>query len=150
MKVPGADGKMVDIIMGCYGIGPSRVMGSIVEVHNDERGMIWPKSVAPFAVHLLSLSSKDEEVQNRIDNASEDLYQGLKDVGVEVLWDDRPGVSPGAKFGDADLIGLPLRLVISQKTLVDDSVEWKERTSTDMNLVKLSDIVASVDAWMEE
>ncbi len=148
MKVPGPDGNMLDVIMGCYGIGPSRVMGSIVEVHNDERGMIWPKSVAPYSVHLVSLSSKDEIVQQRIDNQSEDLYQGLTDAGVEVLWDDRAEASPGEKFADADLIGIPLRLVISQKTLAEDSVEWKERPSDEMHLIKLDQVVDKIHDWL--
>ncbi len=139
-KVTGQDGKMIPIIMGCYGIGPSRTMGSVVEVHHDENGIIWPKSIAPFAVHLISLASKDDEVQERINNVSEDLYGDLEEAGIEVLWDDRDA-SPGAKFADSDLIGIPLRLVISEKTLKDDSVEWKERTSDEKKLIKLSEIV---------
>ncbi|MDP2632070.1 MAG: aminoacyl--tRNA ligase-related protein [Candidatus Uhrbacteria bacterium] len=149
-KVTGADGKPMDVIMGCYGIGPSRVMGSIVEVHHDDRGMIWPKSVAPFAVHLVSLSSKDSDLQSRIDDVSEDLYNGLLESGVEVLWDDRSDMSPGAKFGDADLIGLPLRLVVSEKTLREDSVEWKERASEEMQLIELDKIKEAVQTWVKE
>ncbi|MFH1632012.1 MAG: aminoacyl--tRNA ligase-related protein [bacterium] len=149
-KVTGEDGKPLDVIMGCYGIGPSRVMGSIVEVHNDERGMIWPKAVAPFAVHLISLSAKSDDVQSRIDNVSEDLYTDFIDAGVEVLWDDRTDMSAGEKFGDADLIGLPLRLVISEKTLKEDSVEWKERASKKETLIKLDKITEAVHAWLNE
>lgn len=147
-KVQGPDGNMLDVIMGCYGIGPSRVMGSVVEVHNDDRGMIWPKSIAPFAVHLVSLASKDSDVQGRIDNESEDLYQGLMGAGVEVLWDDRWDVSPGAKFADADLIGIPLRLVVSEKTLAQDSVEWKERPSEEMHLIKLDQVIGKIKDWL--
>ena len=149
-KVQGPDGRMVDIIMGCYGIGPSRTMGAVVDVHHDERGMVWPREIAPFAVHLLSLSSKDEEVQARIDNVSEDLYNGFEDAGVEVLWDDRKDASTGEKFADADLIGIPLRLVISEKTLKEDSVEWKERSSEEMSLVKLDEIADRVTDWLKE
>jgi prolyl-tRNA synthetase len=148
--VQDAKGEKIDVIMGCYGIGPSRVMGSIVDVHNDDRGIIWPKSVAPFQVHLLSISSKDEAVQFRIDNESESLYQDLMAVGVEVLWDDRSGASAGAKFADADLIGIPLRLVISEKTLKEDSVEWKERHASDMDLIKLDAIKEKVESFAQE
>lgn len=147
--VDGPDGKKIDVIMGCYGIGPSRVMGSIVEVFNDESGMIWPKEVAPFHVHLVSINSKKEDVQQRVQNVSEDLYNELTDAGVEVLWDDRDA-GPGEKLKDADLIGLPLRLVISEKTLAEDSVEWKERHDGDMDLMKLADIKEKVEAFVNE
>ncbi len=140
-KVNGSDGKLVDILMGCYGIGPSRVMGSIVEVHSDENGMIWPKSVAPAHVHLVSLASKDSKVVNKITKVCEGLHNDLEAAGVEVLWDDREDVSAGAKFADADLIGIPVRLVVSEKTLKEDSVEWKERSEKDKRLVKLTDVI---------
>ena len=143
-------GKKQKVIMGSYGIGPGRVMGAVVEVLSDDNGMIWPKSIAPYQVHLISLSSKDKEVQGRIDDVSEDLYNDLEESGVEVLWDDRPGMSPGEKFADADLIGIPLRLVISERTLKEDSVEWKERTSDESKLFKLDAIVEAVQNWLEE
>jgi prolyl-tRNA synthetase len=149
-KVMGEDGKPVDIIMGCYGIGPSRVMGSIIEVHHDERGMMWPKSVAPFHVHLVSLKSKDETVRERIMNVAGGLYEDLQAAGVEVLWDDREGASPGEKFADADLIGIPLRLVVSEKTLKEESVEWKLRSEKDFNLVGLEDIKEKVELFVKE
>lgn len=144
------NGEQKPVILGSYGIGIGRLMGVVVEHYADERGMVWPKAVAPYHVHLVSLSSKDEETQQRIDNVSEDLYNTLFETGVEVLWDDRPGLSPGEKFADADLIGLPLRLVISEKTLKEDSVEWKERASEEMNLIKLDAIQEAVDSWIKE
>jgi len=143
-KVQGPDGEMVDIIMGCYGIGPSRVMGSIVEVHHDENGMIWPKSVAPFHVHVVTLSGDD-----RIEEVASGLVDDLEAAGVEVLWDDRADSRAGEKFADADLIGLPLRLVVSDKTLKEDSIEWKERHESDARLVKIDDIVAQTKEWLE-
>lgn len=119
------------VIMGCYGIGISRAMGAIVEVHHDDGGIVWPDSVAPFQVHLISIRS---------DEAAAELYRELTDAGVEVLWDDRD-VSPGAKFADADLIGIPVRLVVSEKTLATDSVEWKLRAEESTELVKRSVLI---------
>ncbi len=148
-KVQGPEGKPIEVLMGCYGIGPSRVMGSIVEVHHDENGMMWPKSVAPFHVHLITLSSKDEAMQERIQQSAQDLEQDLEVHGIEVLWDDRAGVSPGAKFADADLIGIPLRIVISQKTLAEDSIEWKERHESEARLVNLSRAQKDIQDWIE-
>lgn len=148
LKTQGEDGKLVDIIMGCYGIGPSRVMGSIVEVHHDERGMLWPKSVAPYHVHVVSLASKDTAMNERVEEAALSLVDELEGAGIEVLWDDREGVSAGEKFADADLIGVPLRLVVSGKTLGESSVEWKERHEQDARLVKLEDIVEQVREWL--
>jgi len=121
--------------MGCYGIGPSRIMGALVEIFNDERGIIWPESVAPFKVHLLDLG-KDEDIKNK----ANEIYQQLIVKGVEVLYDDRD-VSAGAKMADADLIGCPVRLVVSKKTLEQDSVEIKKRDSAEMELVKLDKLI---------
>ena len=149
-KVAGEDGKPKDVLMGCYGIGPSRVMGSIVEVHHDERGMIWPKSVAPFHVHLVSLKSKDDAAQEKILTIASGLYKDLSDAGVEVFWDDRAGISPGQKFADADLMGMPLRIVVSEKTLAEDSVEWKLRTQKEFSLVPLQDIKEQVETFVIE
>lgn len=143
------NGEQKPVMMGCYGIGPSRVMGSIVEAHHDAKGIVWPKAVAPFSVHLLSLSSKDEQIQSRIDEVASDLYESLIESGIEVLWDDR-SASPGEKFADADLIGIPLRLVVSEKTLREDSIEWKERASDDMTFIKLDQIKPAVKAWVQE
>jgi len=148
-KVQGADGEMVDIIMGCYGIGMSRLMGSIIEVHNDDKGMIWPKEIAPFQVHLVSLTSKDESETEKVLNTAEALYNDLQQAGTEVLWDDRD-VRPGEKFGDADLIGIPLRLVISQKSLVDGSIEWKERHESQARLVKQENIIEEIQTFIDE
>jgi prolyl-tRNA synthetase len=146
-KVQGADGEMVKVIMGCYGIGPSRVMGSIVEVHHDEKGMHWPKAVAPFHVQLISLTSKDDTVRERIESVASSVHDDLGAAGIEVLWDERD-LRAGEKFADADLIGTPLRLVVSEKTLADDSVEWKERHESEARLVKINSIVGEVVEWL--
>jgi prolyl-tRNA synthetase len=143
------NGKEQPVQMGCYGIGPSRVMGAIVEAHHDDHGIIWPKSVAPFVIHLVSLSSKDISIQKRIDEVSASLYDDLCKLGIEVLWNDRTDQSFGEKFADADLIGLPLRVVVSEKTLTDDSVEWKERASDEVSLVKVKDAVKEISNWVK-
>lgn len=125
------------ITMGCYGIGPSRIMGTIVEVHRDERGIVWPEEVAPFAVHLIELRSTNSEVRKK----AETLYADLQKLGVEVLYDDREEASPGEKFAEADLIGCPCRVVISEKTLAKEGAEVKRRDSDEPELVKLDKII---------
>ncbi len=131
-------GKQQPIYMGCYGIGTSRVMGVLVEKFHDEKGIIWPESVAPFQVHLIAITSGDAEVEKR----AQELYEQLIAEDVEVLFDDRD-ISPGAKFADADLIGIPHRVVISKKT--EDKVEYKRRDSSEAKLISVEamiDIVA--------
>ncbi len=137
------DGERQTVLMGCYGIGTTRLVGAIVEASHDERGIIWPKSVAPMPVHLVSLSSKDADMQTRIAETVLGIYEDLAKEGIDVLWDDREA-STGEKLADADLLGLPLRLLVSEKSLKDDSVEWKLRTSSEAHLVKLEDIVEEV------
>lgn len=131
-----ASGKEQAIPMGCYGIGPSRVMGTLVEVFHDDKGMIWPESVAPFKYHLVALGKEDETYAE-----AEKIYKNLTSAGAEVLFDDRREVTAGVKFADADLIGLPVRLVVSKKTLAENSVEWKGRTDAEAKLVKISDLI---------
>ena len=147
-KVQGPNNEPLDVLMGCYGIGPSRVMGSIVEVHHDDKGMMWPKAIAPFAVHLISLSTKDGAVQEKIIDACESLTHDLEARGIDVLWDDRD-TRAGEKFADADLIGIPLRLVVSEKTLAENSVEWKERHETEARLVGLGDVLDEVEQFVQ-
>ncbi|OGF31509.1 hypothetical protein A2533_04020 [Candidatus Falkowbacteria bacterium RIFOXYD2_FULL_35_9] len=127
-------GKEQPVQMGCYGIGPSRVMGSVVEVHHDDKGMIWPESMAPYQVHLVALGD-DEKVLAQ----AESLYQELIKSGVETLFDDRE-VQAGQKLNDADLIGLPIRLIISSKTLDKNFVEMKKRNSSEVELIKIAKV----------
>lgn len=112
-----------------YGIGPTRVMGTLVEVNNDDKGIIWPKAVAPFDVHLVELPG----------GKGEEMYKGLKNAGVDVLCDDRK-ISAGEKFSDSDLIGIPVRLVTSERT--GDKVEWKERKSDKSELLDLDMVIS--------
>lgn len=123
----GEDGKPHPYYMGCYGIGLGRTMAAVVELHHDERGIIWPDLIAPFQVHLISLPGREED--------GEALYQTLLKAQIEVLWDDR-AVSPGTKFADADLLGCPVRLVLSQKT--GDQIEWKRRSEEAVTLLDQS------------
>jgi len=129
------DGKKKSIIMGCYGIGISRVMGAIVEIHNDKDGIIWPKEVSPFDAHLIQI-----EDSQRVKKAADKLYQDLQKGGVEVLYDDRTDKTAGEKFADADLIGIPIRLVVSERTIKQNCAELKKRNEEKTKLVKLDSV----------
>jgi len=130
MKVFFADAKGLKkpVWFASYGIGPTRVMGTLVEVNNDEHGIIWPKAVAPFDVHLLELKGK----------SAEKIYDQLIEVGIDILWDERD-VPAGEKFADADLIGIPVRLVVSERN--GNKIEWKERSSDKTELLSLDEVV---------
>jgi len=138
-------GERKRVLMGCYGIGTSRLVGAIVETYHDDKGMIWPASVAPFHVHLVTLKSKDAAVQDQLNETAESLMQELEAKGVEVLWDDREATA-GEKFADADLMGAPVRLILSEKTLAENAVEWKERKESESRLVPLADVVELMKA----
>lgn len=122
------------VVMGSYGIGVSRLMATIVEVYNDMQGIIWPESIAPFKVHLIVLDDRKEE--------SEKIYDELINKGIEVLYDDRSDKSAGEKFADADLIGCPVRVVVSNKTLDKKSAEIKKRTKKETELVSLAKLAS--------
>lgn len=130
LKVTGIDGKPQSVYLGSYGIGITRVMGVIVEKFADEKGMIWPEEIAPFKVHLIDIKSPEE---------AQKIYNDLTKKGVEVLWDDRD-VAPGQKFAESDLIGIPYRVVVSPKTLEQDSVEVKKRSESDAEIVELDQL----------
>jgi len=123
------------VYMASYGLGISRMMGVLVEKFHDEKGIIWPASVSPFQVHLISLASDKSEVSKQ----AVKTYKSLQDLRVEVLLDDRE-VGAGQKFNDFDLLGIPTRIVISPKTLAKDSVELKDRKSGKVRLFKLSQL----------
>lgn len=126
-------GEDMPVIMGCYGIGISRLMGAIVEVHNDKDGIIWPSSVSPYAAHLVTINNQQSTI-----NTANKVYETLEKNGIEVLWDDREDVSAGVKFADADLIGIPVRLVVSKRN--KDKIEWKERLAVDSELLSLEEV----------
>jgi prolyl-tRNA synthetase len=124
--------------MGCYGIGIGRTLAAIVETFHDERGIIWPDSVAPARVHIVRIGGDDDVIQ-----ASEALYQDLEKAGVEVIYDDR-NESAGVKFADADLIGCPVRFTISPKTLKEESIEVKNRNQAESQLLSIKEALDMV------
>ncbi len=132
-------GKKAAVVMGCYGIGVPRLMGAIVEVLSDDKGIVWPKSVAPFAVHLVLVNGSEETSQR-----AEQLYKTLTDEGIEVLFDDRDARA-GEKFGDADLMGMPIRAVVSDKNQKNDAgeflIEAKDRKTGEVQNVTAEELI---------
>ncbi len=127
-----SEGQEIPVFMGSYGIGITRLIGTIVEVLSDEKGIVWPESVAPFAVHMIQIGNTTDQAKV--------LYEKLTEQGIEVLWDDRD-VSAGAKFADADLIGIPHRIVISEKSLEQGGLEYKKRTETESKIITESELL---------
>ncbi|MFH1838334.1 MAG: proline--tRNA ligase [Candidatus Kuenenbacteria bacterium] len=130
-----SDGKEKPFYMGCYGIGVGRTMATIVEKFHDEKGIIWPEIVAPFQVYLIGLAGVEKE--------ADELYNEMIKNGIEVLFDDREK-SAGEKFADADLIGIPCRVVISKKTLQQNCVELKKRNEEKFELIKLEEVIETL------
>jgi prolyl-tRNA synthetase len=130
------NGKQQPIIMGSYGIGVERVIACFIEQHNDEKGIVWERQLAPFDIHLIGLNMKKEEIIN----ASEKLYKELHDSGYEVLFDDRTDAQAGFKFNDADLLGMPVQIVVGEKKLKENSVEIKIRKTGERFDVKLDEL----------
>jgi prolyl-tRNA synthetase len=128
------DGVPQPYYMGCYGIGLARTLATIVEQYNDTKGIVWPFDVAPFTVHLISIKNENATVKER----AEVIYKQLQAAGIDVLFDDRD-VSPGEKFADADLIGIPVRLVVSSKT--GENIEWKERKRDSAEIVPMERVL---------
>jgi prolyl-tRNA synthetase len=139
------DGTSRPIVMGCYGIGLGRVLAAIVEQSHDDKGIIWPLSVAPYQVHLCPLNLEKPAVLS----TAEKIYQELQKEGIEVLFDDRDD-SPGVKFNDADLLGIPLRLTLSPRTLQSQSVEAKWRTEKEAQLLPLENLGVRVKKLLDE
>ena len=160
LQFTNAEGNKELVTMGSYGIGVGRVMATIVETHHDEKGIVWPASVAPYAVHLIALGAKGGDASRvklqaeprtirletgaRVKTAADALYNDLTMAGISVLYDDRDGVSAGEKFADCDLIGIPVRLVVSEKTLEKGGVEFKKRGERETTLVKIDEVVKSL------
>ncbi len=140
------NGKQYPIIMGCYGIGVSRVIAAIIEKHNDNKGIIWPKSVAPFKVEILPLFS---EYEDEIMQISNQYYDALQKAGIEVIIDDRDE-SPGRKFNDADLIGIPLRITIGKRNLEKGNVEIKKRDTGEVILTSKEDVIEKTINMLKE
>ena len=145
MTVHGKDGQAFNPIMGCYGIGVGRAIASIAQESNYDSGLILPMSVAPWQVHVCALRYDDEKVAAQADA----MYKDLTDKGVEVLFDDR-NCGAGFKFADADLMGMPIRIVVSPKTLADGEVEICMRETKKAERVALKDCTAKVKAIIAE
>lgn len=129
-----ANDNQQSLHIGSYGIGITRVMGVIAEKNSDEKGLVWPESIAPARVYLVEIGSEAR-------TEAEKLYERLTSSGIETFWDDRD-VRPGEKFADADLLGIPHRVVISEKTLAENKVEYKARTSVDTELLTADELLA--------
>ena len=128
-------GSQQSIIMGCYGIGISRLMGILAEHFADDKGLVWPAAIAPARVYLARLGSEGGVVKQ-----ADDLYESLETKGIEVLYDDRD-VRAGEKFADADLLGIPYRVVVSAKTLAAGTFEFKARTAEQAEQVSKAELL---------
>lgn len=132
------DGKEKPYYMGCYGYGIGRTIAAVVETHHDERGIVWPESVAPYQVHLIGLDLNDEVIKLKVHK----VYKELQENNIEVLFDDREGISAGEKFADADLIGIPHRVVVSRKT--GDKIEHKLRTEKQTSTISINELISKL------
>ncbi|HOM77655.1 MAG TPA: His/Gly/Thr/Pro-type tRNA ligase C-terminal domain-containing protein [bacterium] len=128
-------GKRNPVIMGSYGIGPARAMGTVVEVLSDTKGIVWPKNISPFKVHLVGLNLEKAEVLER----AKEVFSLMKSAGLEVFFDDRTDISSGEKLQDADLLGMPYRIVVSDKN--KEKIELKERSSTEVTLLTVQEAI---------
>ncbi len=136
-----SEGKKQPVYLGSYGVGVTRLVGVIAEIFSDEKGIMWPAAIAPFGVHLIALGEDMSEAQS--------LYKELTDKGVEVLFDDRAGIMAGEKFADADLLGMPLRVVVSKRSLENGGAEIKQRTSAESSVVALGDVITHVQKTLQ-
>ena len=130
------EGKDQTVVMGCYGIGLGRVLGTVVEAYGDDKGLVWPREIAPFSAHLVEISSVNTQVRAE----AEKLYRELIEREIDVLWDDRD-LRAGEKFADSDLYGIPLRVVVSEKTLTEGKFEVKERRTGEVSMVDRSELI---------
>jgi prolyl-tRNA synthetase len=142
------DGLSKPVIMGSYGIGLGRLLACIVEEHHDELGLIWPITVAPYPVHMVVLKGKGTDGIDETSVTAEKLVAELQVSGIEVLYDDRDD-SPGVKFNDADLIGLPIRLTVSARAMKQGGVEFKRRDQNEKRVIPYPDVVATVQAEID-
>ena len=139
-NVLNSDGKSVPVHMGSYGIGISRLVGAIIESSHNEKGIIWPSAVAPFAVGLINLKVKDTDAKSMC----EDLYQTLISAGIETLYDNKDD-SAGAKFSRMDLIGIPKQIIFGNNSIKDSTVEIKDRKSGQIDVVNINEIISKIN-----
>ncbi|MDP3962633.1 MAG: aminoacyl--tRNA ligase-related protein [bacterium] len=136
LKYKDETGSEKFVIMGSYGIGSGRLMGTVAEILSDEKGLVWPMSIAPFHIHLILLNDKE----NKASKAADEFYVELARKGIEVLYDDRD-LRAGEKFADSDLIGIPVRVVISEKTIAENVVEVKDRKTGEVHKVSQEEFI---------
>jgi prolyl-tRNA synthetase len=139
----GENGAAHPIIMGSYGIGIERIVACHIEQNHDGNGIIWDKAVAPYQVHLIAVSKSQAVLA-----AAEKIYSNLDDDGVEVLFDDRTDTSPGFKFKDADLLGMPFQVIVGEKNLANGKIEIKERRSGERMLVDVESVIGKVQSLL--
>jgi prolyl-tRNA synthetase len=139
IKFTDSDGSQKPVYLASYGIGITRVMGVIAEKFSDERGLVWPENIAPYKVYLARLGDAEEVVK-----CADELYESLRQNNVEVLYDDRNATRPGEKFADADLLGIPYRIVVSPKTIQAGKLEIKSRIKSESQLVSLEDAIKTL------
>lgn len=137
------EGKSLPIVMGSYGIGSGRLLACIAEEHHDEHGLMWPISVSPFDVHLVVLPSKSDNTSSNSLSMAENLYQQINREHLECLFDDR-NESPGIKFNDADLIGIPIRLTVSDRSINSGGIEYKRRNKPDKTIIPYENIISVI------
>ncbi len=133
------EGKPQPVVMGSYGIGTERLLAAVVEANHDEAGIVWPRSLAPYDVHMVAIQPDKPDVRE----VAERLYEELSDAGIPVLYDDRDE-TPGVKFNDADLLGMPLRVTVSPRNLEKGVVELKGRTAGESRTAPVGDAVGAV------
>ena len=136
LKYKDENGDEKLVIMGSYGIGLGRLMGTVIEVLSDDKGIIWPESIAPFKIHLIVLGEEE-----KIRNNAEKIYQDLQKAGIEVLFDDRANISAGEKFADSDLIGIPWRAIVSDRSSREGGIELKKRTEEKGKIVSENELL---------
>ncbi|MBI2626530.1 MAG: hypothetical protein HYW69_02980, partial [Candidatus Nealsonbacteria bacterium] len=139
LKFSDEKGEKKYVVMGSYGIGLGRVMATIVEKFYDEKGIIWPKEISPFSIHLIGIGESP-----KVRKTAEKIYQDGQKQGIEVLYDDREDKTPGQKFAEADLIGIPVRMVVSERTLEKNSVEIKKRNEDKVKLCSIKSCLTSL------
>ena len=135
-------GNSLPSVMGCYGIGVGRLLAAVIEARHDKKGIIFPKTIAPFQIYLINLNNESQEVLDK----SNYLYENLKKLNYDVLFDDR-NETPGVKLNDSDLLGIPLRLLVSKRTLSEQSVEFKPRDAEQSKLISIEETFQEVDSF---
>jgi len=140
------EGKEQPIIMGSYGIGVDRIIACHIEQHHDEKGIIWSMAIAPYEVHLICVNANSESVMAK----SEEVYGQLTEKKIAVLYDDRTNVTPGFKFNDADLLGMPLQVVVGEKNLKNGQIELKDRSTGKRWTVPAENLLAEVSSFLHK